>query len=112
MNVTSSVPLLEAGAVLSSDKKPEKLADAARQFEALMIGELLKSADGDKATWLGDDTDNAAETAMGMAQTQLAQAIASRGGFGLASTIERAMTRPAPATPSVTATDTSPSQAK
>ena len=108
MNLKSSVPLvMEAGAALPPDKKPAKLAEAARQFEALMIGELLKSADGDKAGWVGDDADNASETAMGMAQTQLAQAIASRGGFGLASTIERAMTKPASVEPSAAVTNNS-----
>jgi Rod binding domain-containing protein len=112
MNITSSAPLLDTGAVAPPDQKPAKLAEAARQFEALMIGELLKSADGDKATWLGDDADNASETAMGMAQTQLAQAMASRGGFGLASTIERAMTRPAPAAPDATAINNSPGSVK
>jgi Rod binding domain-containing protein len=103
MNMTSSIPLLDAGAVSPPDQKPAKLAEAARQFEALMIGELLKSAAGDKASWLGDDADDASETAMGMAQTQLAQAMASRGGFGLASTIERAMTKPEAATPGASA---------
>jgi Rod binding domain-containing protein len=112
MNVSDSVPLLTAGAVLPQDQKPTKLAEAARQFEALMIGELLKSADGDKASWLGDDADNASETALGMAQTQLAQAIASRGGFGLANTIERAMTRPAPAVPGAAVMPDSPHAVK
>jgi Rod binding domain-containing protein len=112
MNITNSAPLLDAGAVSPPDKKPAKLAEAARQFEALMIGELLKSADGDKSTWLGDDADNASETAMGMAQTQLAQAMASRGGFGLASTIERAMTRPASSAPDAAAINNSQSPVK
>ncbi|HMF78526.1 MAG TPA: hypothetical protein VK604_22905 [Bryobacteraceae bacterium] len=97
MNLTGSAPLLDAAASLAPDKKPAKLAEAAEQFEALMIGELLKSAGGDGTTWLGDDTDNASETAMSLAQTQFAQAMASRGGFGLASTIERAMAKPTPA---------------
>jgi Rod binding domain-containing protein len=98
MQLASNLPILQAATELPTDKKPAKLADAARQFEALMIGELLKSADSEKGTWLDEDSDNASETAMGMAQTQLAQAMASRGGFGLANTIEKAMSRPVPAT--------------
>lgn len=94
MILDTNVALVDAGASLPADNKPAKLAEAAKQFEALMIGELLKAADGDGSTWLGDDADNASQTAMSMAQTQFAQAMASRGGFGLAGTIERAMTKP------------------
>jgi Rod binding domain-containing protein len=94
MNLTSSIALT-AAAVLPADKKPTKPAEAAEQFEALMIGELLKSAEGDRDTWLGDDADDASETAMGMAETQLAQAMASHGGFGMAHMIERIMDRTA-----------------
>jgi Rod binding domain-containing protein len=104
MQAASNIPLLQAATDLPTDKKPAKLAEAARQFEALMIGELLKSADSEKSTWLDDDdADNASETAVGMAQTQLAQAMASRGGFGLASTIEKTMNRPAAAIPDAAA---------
>ena len=105
MQLISNVPSLEAATDLPTDKKPAKLADAARQFEALMINELLKAADSEKTTWLGDDADNASETALGMAQTQLAQSVASHGGFGLARTIERAMTKPTPANPAAAATN-------
>jgi Rod binding domain-containing protein len=100
MNVLGSPSLADPTADLSTtDKKPTRLGEAAKQFESLMIGELLKSAGGDGSAWLGDDADTASETAMGMAQTQFAQVMASKGGFGLAKTIERAMTRPAPVSP-------------
>jgi Rod binding domain-containing protein len=59
-------------------KTPSKLADAARQFESLLIGEMLKSA-------------RESQSAMGLAETQFAQAISSQGGFGLAKTIERSV---------------------
>jgi Rod binding domain-containing protein len=107
MNVTSSIPLLDAGAALTPDKTPNKLTGAARQFEALMIGELLKSAEGEKSTWLSDDADDASETAMDMARTQFAQAIAAHSGFGLANSIERAMTKSASAMPSTDTTNSS-----
>jgi Rod binding domain-containing protein len=112
MQLTGNVPLLSAATDLPTDKKPAKLADAAHQFEALMINELLKAADSDKQTWLGDDADDASETALGMAQTQLAQAMASHGGFGLASTIERAMTKPAAVNPAIAVTSNGESQTK
>jgi Rod binding domain-containing protein len=95
MNVTDSVPLLDPAGSLLEDRKPTKLAGAAQQFEALMIGEMMKSArEGNDGGWLSSDADSGEESAMGMAETQFAQALASRGGFGLAKTIEQSMTRP------------------
>jgi flagellar protein FlgJ len=94
MTTTDSVPLLDTASGLLTDPKPTRLANAAQQFEALMIGEMMKSAreTGDGG-WLSSDADNGEESAMGMAETQFAQALASHGGFGLAKTIEKSMTR-------------------
>jgi Rod binding domain-containing protein len=73
-------------------KTPSKLADAARQFESLLIGEMLKSArESDSDGWLGSGSDSGSQSAMGLAETQFAQAISSQGGFGLAKTIERSV---------------------
>jgi Rod binding domain-containing protein len=94
MNVTESVPLLETAGSLLEGKQPTKLANAAQQFEALMIGEMMKSArEGSSGGWLSSDADSSEETAMGMAEAQFAQALASRGGFGLAKMIEKSMAR-------------------
>jgi peptidoglycan hydrolase FlgJ len=90
MTPAIDVPLLSAAAPF--EKKPSKLTDAARQFESLLIGEMLKSArESDSDGWLGSGSDSGSESAMGMAETQFAQAIASQGGFGLAKTIERSV---------------------
>ena len=66
---------------------PAKVHDAAQQFEALLIGQVLKTVheDGDEG-WLGSE-DQTAGPAMGMADEYFAQAIAKRGGFGLAQMI-------------------------
>lgn len=72
----------------TSSQKPSKLGDAARQFESLLIGEMLKAARAsDSDGWLGEG-DSSEESAMGLAETQFAQALANRGGLGLAKTIE------------------------
>lgn len=74
------------------EKTPSKLSDAARQFESLLIGEMLKSArESNSDGWLGSGSDSGGESAMSFAETQFAQAIASQGGFGLAKTVERAV---------------------
>ena len=83
-----------SAAQLSPSRKSSKLADAAQQFEALMIGEMMKSAREDSPDgWLGSGSDSSEESAMGIAESQFAQAIARRGGFGLARMIEQSMSK-------------------
>jgi|SRR5579871_885937 len=69
---------------------PEKIAEAAKQFEGLLIGEMFKAmhSDGEQG-WLGTGEDQTASSAMGMADEYFAQAIANHGGFGLAKTVAR-----------------------
>src|SRR5271157_5036622 len=64
---------------------PKRVADAARQFESLMIGQLLKSMrESGEGGWLGTGDDQAGAQAMELAEEQVAQALAQQGGFGLA----------------------------
>ncbi len=63
-------------------------ADAARQFEALLLGFMLKSVrEAGSSSWLDSGQDSAAASATGYAEEHFAQAIASSGGFGLAKMI-------------------------
>src|ERR1700722_2747828 len=72
--------------------KHAKIAKAATQFEALLIGEMLKSVrEASDDGWLGGGSDSSAESAFGIAENQLAQTIAGHGGFGLAKTIQHAL---------------------
>ena len=64
-----------------------KLKDSARQFEALMIGQMLKSARESGGSWFGGGEDEASATATGMAEEQLANTLAASGGLGLASMV-------------------------
>jgi flagellar protein FlgJ len=92
MNLNLGAAALSQDVTAPLDKKPSKLSDAARQFESLLIGEMLKSArESDSEGWLGSGSDGGEESAMGFAETQFAQAIANQGGFGLAKTIERSV---------------------
>jgi len=71
---------------------PKKIHDAAQQFESLMIEEMLKTVredSDDDALSGGDDADSSSGLAMDMAQGFFAQAIAGKGGLGLADTIAR-----------------------
>jgi Rod binding domain-containing protein len=94
MNVTDTPSLPTDLQTSANTGKPTRIAQAAQQFESLMIGEMLKSAreDSDEG-WMGSGSDSSAESAMGIAESQFSQAIAAGGGFGLAKMIERSMSR-------------------
>jgi Rod binding domain-containing protein len=71
-----------------SSKKTDKIADSAKQFEALMIGQMLKSArESNGGGWLGnedDQDDQSGSLVMEMAEQGFSQAMAARGGLGIA----------------------------
>lgn len=73
---------------------PEKIHQAASQFEALMIGQMLKSAqDGDDSSdFMGMGDDQAGSPLLEMAQQQFAQAMAAQGGLGLAKMVSEGLT--------------------
>jgi Rod binding domain-containing protein len=75
------------------ESQPRDIAGAARQFEALLLTQLLKSA-CDPQTMTGGDPDAGSCTAIEMAQEQFASALASQGGLGLARMISKSV-RPA-----------------
>ena len=85
-----SVPVtLGAAAAVppASPRPPQSVAEAAMQFEALMIAQLLKTARGDENGWLGTGEDTGDATAAGLAEEQFAQALAQQGGLGLSAQI-------------------------
>ena len=77
----------------------KKIADAASQFEALLIGQILKSAHGsDSGGWLGTgDDDDASSTAMQVGEEYLSQSIAKSGGLGIAKMVVQGINKNAPA---------------
>ena len=69
----------------TGDSKPKNVGQAAEQFEALLIEQMLKGAHEDgEGGWLGADEDQAGSSMVDLAQENLAQAMASLGGMGLA----------------------------
>jgi Rod binding domain-containing protein len=67
---------------------PEKIAGVAKQFEAMMIGQILKSArEASGGGWLGSDddqNDQSGSPLMELAEQGLSQAMAAHGGMGIA----------------------------
>jgi Rod binding domain-containing protein len=68
-----------------------KLHQAAQQFEALLIGQILHSTHSDGG-WLGED-DSSSGCATDFAEEQLSNTIAQQGGFGLADMIQKNLNR-------------------
>ena len=68
----------------ASGMRDGTLEAVARDFEALLVGELLKAARATgSSAWLGGE-DAAADAALGLAEQEFARAIARNGGLGLA----------------------------
>lgn len=83
---------------------PEKISGVAKQFEALMIGQMLKSArEANGGGWLSDEDsqeDRTGSMVMEMAEQGFSQAIAAHGGLGIATMVTKQIERSEPKTPS------------
>src|SRR5580693_1612127 len=68
--------------------KPKDAAEAAKQFEALMIGQMLRSAREESDD---DEKDSTGSTMLDMADQQFAKMLADRGGLGLGTMIAKSL---------------------
>jgi Rod binding domain-containing protein len=85
---------LGIGPIDGDRNSPEKIKSAASQFEALLIGQVMKAAhegEDDADGWLGTGEDQTSQSIMGLADEFFARAVASRGGFGLAQTVAKGL---------------------
>jgi flagellar protein FlgJ len=85
------------------DQQDTKTVKAAKDFEALLISQMLKSMRSEKSGWLGsgDESDEDSNDAiLSLGEQQIAQALSSGGGLGLAKSIEAGLAKATPkATP-------------
>lgn len=95
---TASVPqppsASRSSASPSSKDTPEKIQKAAMEFEALLIAQILKSAreSGGGMTGDADEQDETNSTMVELGEQQLAQALSSNGGLGLAKMVIAGLT--------------------
>jgi flagellar protein FlgJ len=70
-------------------QKQAKLVDAAHQFEATMLQELLKPMQQGQSNWGGEakSDDSASDTISSFGTEAIAKAISKGGGFGIAKQI-------------------------
>jgi Rod binding domain-containing protein len=86
-------PSAAAPATASKDTV-DKIRKAATEFEALLIGQMLKSAreSGGGMTGDADEQDETNSTMLELGEQQLAQALSSSGGLGLAKMVIAGLT--------------------
>jgi Rod binding domain-containing protein len=76
---------------------PKKVTDAAHQFEALLIGQMLKGMRESEGGWMGTGDDQSMSSAMEYAQEMFAQSMSASGGLGLAKVVASGFNTTAPA---------------
>jgi flagellar protein FlgJ len=88
-----TIPSPDAGGQKTDD--PERIRDAAQQFEALLLGQMLRSVRESAGNWLstGDGSSGAGDCATDFAEQQFAAAMAQQGGLGLATLITEGLKR-------------------
>lgn len=102
MNISATASSPQA---LTSDtqdtQRQSKLADAAHQFEGMFLQQFLKPLQSGKNSLTGDsngdkssdDSDGSGDTLQTYGTEALANAISSRGGFGIARQVIQQVTR-------------------
>ena len=78
---------------------PAKVREAAQQFEALLLGQILRGVRESGEGWLGSGGDATGDCATDFAEQQLAQLLAEKGGLGLAALISKGIEQKAAETP-------------
>ncbi len=76
----------------SRDQK--KVGEAAQQFEALLIGQMLKGMRNAEGGWLGTGEDEASSSAMEYGEEVFAQSLSANGGLGLAKLVVAGLEQP------------------
>ena len=85
-------PLVTSAASRPTDS-PAKIHDAAQQFEALLLAQMLRSERESGNGWLGSGGDSTSDNAIEFAEQQFATLLARQGGLGIASLISQGLKR-------------------
>jgi peptidoglycan hydrolase FlgJ len=96
---SAAIPALSDSTGKASDS-PEKVHDAAAQFESLLVAQILRSV-RESSGWLGTH-DSTTDCAMEMAEQQFATLLAQQGGLGLATLISQGLTQSSKHAPDMT----------
>jgi len=92
----NAINLTVPGSSAKPQDSPEKIRNAAQQFESLLIAQMMKSMRDSEGGWLGTGGDESASSAMEYGQEIFAQAMAQSGGLGLAKLVSQGLVKPDP----------------
>ena len=86
---------LTSQTAVGMDKQQKaKLVDAAQQFEAMLMQEMLKPMRKDQGSWDSEkDSDSASDTISSFGTEAVAKAISKSGGLGIAKQVVRQVTQ-------------------
>ncbi len=84
---TTSAAVTPGGLSSRKADTPEKILDAAQQFEALLLSQVLRTIRESGKGWLGGDESATSDTATEFAEQQFAVTLAHQGGLGLANLV-------------------------
>ncbi len=83
---------------VSAEKSTQKLADAAQEFESLLLAQILKTArEAGSGGWLGAGESHGMSSTMELAEAQLARAMAENGALGIGKLLAGQIRPPSPA---------------
>ena len=76
------------GAAPPAAQDPARIREAARQFESLLLGQMLKNMrESGSGGWLDGGEDEAGSSMLEIAEEHLAEVLAAQGGLGLANLV-------------------------
>lgn len=68
-----------------------KRTGAAKDFEALLLTQMLHSVHEEDSGWLGTGEDQSSNAAFGLGEEELAKSLAASGGLGIAKLINQGL---------------------
>jgi peptidoglycan hydrolase FlgJ len=83
-----------SGKNITQADTPERVTEAAQQFEALLLEQLLRSMRTEDSGWMGAGEDKSSASVMEYAEQEFARVMAAGGGFGLARMIGEGLKPP------------------
>jgi Rod binding domain-containing protein len=94
-SITAAAADVTSLAAKPKTDSPEKILKAAKQFEALLVGQMMKSMQDSEGGWLGTGDDQSSSAAIEYGQEAFAQAMSASGGLGLAQMVAAGLQRSA-----------------
>jgi Rod binding domain-containing protein len=93
--VSSSLQETEPTGKSRQPDDPKKVLDAAKQFEALLVSQMMKSTrEASAGGWSGNSDDHAGDSMMDMAEQQISKVLTAGSGLGLAKMVVQGLSQP------------------